>query len=981
MKLLNGLALISIASLVGISVQSPSGCIKTDTCSCYSAIGGVYEFQCPDVHYEINIQWTPGRTVDMFCETRENRGIFNESIFPTFDGHDVPSITIKYCPNISAVIKTARRKFNMVHLRQLSIETSADNSLKVTSDYLEGLDSLERLKIKHNSLILSKDFLKYVPNLVGLNLYKNKLKDLNIDFKYVPKLKSLDASGNEITSLFDGGFEGLGELTNLYLWNNNLSVLRKDMFRGLTGVKLLELSSNLIETVEPDTFSELLDITILSLLNNRIKFLHSNTFKNNALLQQIKIAFNPIFLPDYIFANLSKLKVVRMDSCGLQSIPDHTFTGSVNLSEIQLSNNSLTTIPKTLFDGLDSLMKLDLSQNRLTSIPDEAFYNLRKLKELHLEKNELTVLGADVFLGLENLQKLILSRNKIARIETTSFRDLLELRHLDLSHNRWDMVPDRITGVTALGFCVKIEEVLLHHNKVETIPENFFDLMVNIKKFNVSYNDISNVRVPMFIKASSFEMIVDVSHNNITEVDFSFIEVIARANYNGSLYEPYHASQTILILSDNVIPCDCTNYNLVKYNNDMYDPEVRALVDIKQDRLYCSNFESPILARDLRPRHITCSLEGLINCPGPCSCDYRPYDLSIIVDCSYRNLSTYPTLNITGITYIQTVLYLNGNHFSQGPTTNSSYHNVTVLDLSRNHINEMTWIPPRIKELRLSGNNLTGLNENFIKLLNKTASLRRMTLNSNPWYCDCYAANLQNYLMAHFDKVNRTDVQCYASAAYLVKLNIVDLCPNPLYLTVALSLIPAILFFFAVAIALYYRYQKEIKVYLYAKNLCLWFVTEEELDKDKTYDVFISYAHQDEKFVVEHLLPELEHGDHRFKVCIHYRDFIPGELISTQVVSTVKNSRRTLVVLSNNFLDSVWGRMEFRMAHTEAISEGRARVIVVICGDLDESKLDDEMKCYLKTNTYVKWGDRYFWSKLKYALPHSSKYFYDKEAC
>ncbi|XP_060520786.1 protein toll-like [Cylas formicarius] len=243
------------------------------------------------------------------------------------------------------------------------------------------------------------------------------------------------------------------------------------MFRGVTGVKLLELSSNLIETVEPDTFSELLDITIISLLNNRIKFLHSNTFKNNALLQQIKIAFNPILLPDYSFANLSKFKVVKMDSCGLQSIPHHIFTGSVNLSEIQLSNNSLTTIPKTLFDGLDSLMKLDLSQNRLTSIPDEAFYNLRKLKELHLEKNELTVLGADMFLGLENLQKLILSRNKIARIEMMSFRDLLELRHFHLPHNRCVMVSDRITGVTALGFCVKIDEVLCTIIKSRSYPK------------------------------------------------------------------------------------------------------------------------------------------------------------------------------------------------------------------------------------------------------------------------------------------------------------------------------------------------------------------------------------------------------------------------------------------------------------------------------------------------------------------------------
>lgn len=158
-----------------------------------------------------------------------------------------------------------------------------------------------------------------------------------------------------------------------------------------------------------------------------------------------------------------------------------------------------------------------------------------------------------------------------------------------------------------------------------------------------------------------------------------------------------------------------------------------------------------------------------------------------------------------------------------------------------------------------------------------------------------------------------------------------------------------------------------LKVWLYSHNIT-WLISEEFLDQDKKYDAFLSYTHKDEDLVAKHLLPGLEQGTPKFKICLHSRDWIPGEFISDQIACSVHESRKTIIVLSRHFVDSVWGRTEFRTAYTNAINERRSRIIVILYGDLLIKDLDLELKTYLSTNTYIKWGDSWFWEKLRYAL-------------
>jgi hypothetical protein len=61
------------------------------------------------------------------------------------------------------------------------------------------------------------------------------------------------------------------------------------------------------------------------------------------------------------------------------------------------------------------------------------------------------------------------------------------------------------------------------------------------------------------------------------------------------------------------------------------------------------------------------------------------------------------------------------------------------------------------------------------------------------------------------------------------------------------------------------------------------------------YDVFVSFSHEDERWVVKTLLPHLTQRN--LRVCIDSR-FVAGDTARHPTCEAVKRSRRTLLVLT-----------------------------------------------------------------------------------
>ncbi|KAH9488320.1 hypothetical protein Btru_063775 [Bulinus truncatus] len=110
------------------------------------------------------------------------------------------------------------------------------------------------------------------------------------------------------------------------------------------------------------------------------------------------------------------------------------------------------------------------------------------------------------------------------------------------------------------------------------------------------------------------------------------------------------------------------------------------------------------------------------------------------------------------------------------------------------------------------------------------------------------------------------------------------------------------------------------------------------------------------------------------QLCLHGRDFVAGSYIASNILNAVKESRKTLVVLTKNFMDSQWCIHELQMANMETVHTGRQVLVFLIKDRLSSHDLTPDLSYYVSHNTYIEYPDlqgqgerslRVFWDKLK----------------
>ena len=562
-----------------------------------------------------------------------------------------------------------------------------------------------------------------------------------------------------------------------------------------------------------------------------------------------------------------------------------------NLKSLDLSNTMVMQVPSSVCP-LSNLELLKLDYNRLTRFPDYCFTNMTSLKHLTIYKNQITRLQDGSLDGLKSLNLLNLGWNLISDVGLHVFSNRSNLRNLR------DIRLDR-NVLTSLEPWPYIRG--LHGS---------YDSKVSVE---LSYNYISNFTNEIGWKLNCSEhsyVVVNLSTNrmrHLTDVAIGWnITPLARVLciFRISFHHEILLAKVNFQDQSQYI-CDCQDFAVYKFQRLLSSLRSRKPNTIL-DGLKCSApfhlAGTPVLQVQLE--EFECELKD--SCVSNCHCAYRPANGTLHVYCSTSNLSSLPIdVPLLPRSYAKYKLDFSNNKLLRYLDHRFYFVNTSILDVSKCalvYIGLNIWqtLLTRIPSIYLHGNKMSYFPREIAQI-NVTST--HLSLYGNPWQCSCSNQWMIAWLKSLSSALtNGANIIC-AAPSRLVSRSILrssedDFCVDPamrmlkISLSASLSAVAALLLFGFSVYRLRVRVYRRWKFHPFDRDECV--------GEDMDYDVFLCCSSEDDNPHALRVLQLME--EHGYRVCYHERDFLPGELIADNMTHGVVRSKRTVCLISENFL-------------------------------------------------------------------------------
>ncbi|XP_053473538.1 toll-like receptor 5 isoform X2 [Ictalurus furcatus] len=809
-----------------------------------------------------------------------------------------------------------------------------------------------------------------------------------------PYITYLDLTLNYISEIHEKSFYGLEALQILLIQQQERRlVLRNNAFSGLSNLVLLDLAYNNDLQVDPGAFNGLFNLRVLNLTECKLNgsILSGDYLRPLVSLEQLSLSGNNILKirPASFFVNMSKLHIVDISRNWINSFCEEDlfhFQGkhftllklhdikmtdmtpywsgwnkcgnpfkNMSMTLLDLSQNSFSVDVAVLFfkairgtkihtlilnhsgsmgkgvwynnlkdpdqntfmDLSESGIKaLDLYRDGIFALKNSVFHHMPDLEEISLAANLINQIERDAFYGLDNLRMLILSHNLLDKIDSGTFENLRSLETLDLSNNNI-----RILGSESFQGLPNLAHLFLSENSLQSLHT-----LANLPKLTVIYLESNKITSLHGLPSQA---------RNTTTIDLRNNRLNNASNFYTILVE--FPNIEMIFLGGNVFSWCVLNAN------------------------YSVSPSNKVQFLDLQGTGLqNLWLQG-------------------------RCLDMFDHLH-----QLQTLLLR--NNFMQSLPENifkgltSLYH----LDLS---FNSLTYIPNGIFPkslgmLKLAYNHLGSVDPQAF------STLTFISLHGNHFLCACGLRDLQTWL-------NQTDVQLSYPAEELMCEFPEALRGKPLLhaklcedeedeksieeLKLTLFICCTVLTILTTTGAIVFVRLRGYCFKLYRKVFVRFVEGSSKLpDKDDfMYDVYLCFSSKDMKWVTKALLKKLDtqfSDQNDLRCCFEARDFIPGADHLSNMRNAIWKSKKTLCVLSREFLKDGWCLEAFNLAQTKMEKEVRDVLLVLLVDNIPHYRLIkyEPVRTYIQTRRYLCWPEdsqdlEWFYNHLKQSILKDTK--------
>ncbi|XP_030051834.1 toll-like receptor 5 [Microcaecilia unicolor] len=749
--------------------------------------------------------------------------------------------------------------------------------------------------------------------LVKLELGSQYTKYLiirNDAFVNLPNIITLDLASNEMLILDPHAFAGLSNLRNLLLYYNSLneSVLEEDYFQHFLLLEFVDLSYNHIRRLRPHSlFSSLHFLSILILKINRIATicegdLRSFQGKNIIILD---LSVNWFYKNDSHYCG-NPFRGIVFDTLILQG-------NGFNSDKMQDFCNSVKGTSFVQLKFGSHIMGPGFGYNNTRDPVKETFAGLAEssLKILDLSVGGIFSLNPHLFTNLSDLVILLLSSNKINQIQKEAFAGLQNLTHLNLSHN----ILGEIYDYTFEGLS-NVKMIDLQQNHIGSIQNQAFSGLEKLENLYLQDNAIKTV---YFFQSLPFTFLINVSENKLEDlkdpINATFLDFRAnRLKDLGNLHQILQVqSVQYVILKQNRLSTCTAMGNISEDNQLLYLDLAENLLQIIWESNLCWDIFSKLS-----------KLQTL---------NLDQNHLKFLPQHAFHGLTSLQKLNLSS----NLLSYLFPGVFPG---------NLTILDLSKNQL-------------------LSPSPEIFTSLI-------QLDITHNMFICSCELSSLILWL----NQTNVTllgsqnDTYCvFPDAFFRVPLYqiTVDGCDEDTILkplrfslfilnTVALAL-------FITLVVIYTRFRGFCFI-LYKRVISI-IIDDQKLDVDASackYDAYVCYSGTDFEWVQNALLKKLDSqycSKNRFNLCFEERDFIPGEDHINNVCDAIRNSKKTVCIVTKQFLKDGWCIEAFNFAQSRYFTELKNVLIMVVVGPLSQYQLMrySPIRTFVQRRQYLRWPE------------------------